>query len=79
MNLAHLLQRKALEHPQRPAIFSGTQPVATHEQWAQRSARVGARLRAAGLQPGERVLIFMRNHPNNYGRVLKTVSRERVA
>lgn len=63
MNLAHLLQRKALEHPQRPAIFSGTQPVATHEQWAQRSARVGARLRAAGLQPGERVLIFMRNHP----------------
>ncbi len=63
MNLAHLLQRKALEHPQRPAIFSGTQPVATHMQWAQRSARVGARLPAAGLQPGERVLIFMRNHP----------------
>lgn len=63
MNLAHLLQRKALEHPPRTAIFSGTQSVATHEQWAQRSARVGARLRAAGLQPGERVLIFMRNHP----------------
>ncbi|TNF60530.1 MAG: long-chain fatty acid--CoA ligase [Burkholderiales bacterium] len=63
MNLAHLLQRKALEHPQRPALFSGTQPVATHAQWARRAARVGARLRAAGLQPGDRVVIFMRNHP----------------
>ena len=63
MNLAHLLQRKALEHPERPAIFSGTQPAATHAQWAQRAARMGARLRAAGLQPGDRVLLFMRNHP----------------
>jgi long-chain acyl-CoA synthetase len=63
MNLAHLLQRKALEHPDRLAIFSGTQPVATHAQWAARAARVGAHLRAAGLQPGDRVLLFMRNHP----------------
>jgi len=63
MNLAHLLQRKALECPDRPALFSGTQPVATYGQWAQRAARVGARLRAAGLPPGERVLLFMHNHP----------------
>ena len=62
MNLAHLLQRKALEHPDRPAIYSGTQPVATHSQWAERAARVGAHLRAAGLQPGDRVVLFMRNH-----------------
>ncbi|MEW6479518.1 MAG: AMP-binding protein [Pseudomonadota bacterium] len=62
MNLAHLLQRKALEHPDAPAIFSGAWPVASHAQWAQRSARLGARLRAAGLQPGERVILFMRNH-----------------
>lgn len=63
MNLAHLLQRQALQHPDRPAIFHGTQAVATHAQWARRAARIGARLRAAGLQPGERVLLFMRNHP----------------
>ncbi len=63
MNLAHLLQRKALEHPDAPAIFSGARPVASQAQWAQRSARLGARLRAAGLQPGERVVLFMRNHP----------------
>ncbi|WP_310567759.1 class I adenylate-forming enzyme family protein, partial [Hydrogenophaga sp.] len=63
MNLVHLLQRQALEHPDRPALFSGTQAVATHAQWAQRAARVGARLRSAGLQPGDRVVLFMRNHP----------------
>lgn len=63
MNLAHLLQRKALEHPDRPAIFNGVLPVATHLEWAERAVRVGAHLRAQGLQPGDRVLLFMRNHP----------------
>ena len=63
MNLAHLLQRQALAHPDRPALYNGTQPVTTHAQWAQRAARVGARLRAAGLQPGDRVVLFMHNHP----------------
>ncbi|HMN93982.1 MAG TPA: AMP-binding protein [Hydrogenophaga sp.] len=63
MNLAHLLQRQALEHPDRPALFNGPQPVATHAQWACRAARIGARLRASGLRPGDRVVLFMRNHP----------------
>ncbi|MBS3996215.1 MAG: AMP-binding protein [Hydrogenophaga sp.] len=63
MNLAHLLERAALADRHRPAIFSGTRCVATQGEWAARAARVGARLRAAGLQPGERVVLFMRNHP----------------
>jgi long-chain acyl-CoA synthetase len=63
MNLAHLLERAALQDPARPAIFSGTQCVATHGEWAERAARVGAHLLAAGLVPGDRVLLFMRNHP----------------
>ena len=63
MNLAHLLQRKALEHPDRPAIFSGTQPVATYGEWAGRAARVGTHMKRAGLQPGERIVLFMHNHP----------------
>ncbi len=63
MNLAHLLQRQALQAPQRPALFEGAQLRATHGQWAERAARLGAALRARGLQPGERVLLFMRNHP----------------
>ena len=63
MNLAQLLQRQALLAPDRPAILHGTTLHATHGQWAARAAALAARLRAAGLAPGERLLLFMRNHP----------------
>ncbi|MEN9888342.1 MAG: Long-chain-fatty-acid--CoA ligase [Pseudomonadota bacterium] len=63
MNLAHLLQRQALQAPERPALFEGAHLRATHGQWAQRAACLGAALRTRGLQPGDRVLLFMRNHP----------------
>jgi long-chain acyl-CoA synthetase len=63
MNLAHLLARQARVAADRTAIFEGAQPWATHAQWAQRSAALAQRLRAAGLEPGDRVLVFMRNHP----------------
>ncbi len=32
-------------------------------EWAERAARVGAQLKARGLAPGDRVVLFMRNHP----------------
>jgi long-chain acyl-CoA synthetase len=63
MPLAHLLRRQALLNPDRPAIFRGTAPHATHAQWARRSAGLAQRLQAAGAQPGDRVLLFMHNHP----------------
>jgi long-chain acyl-CoA synthetase len=63
MMLAHLLQRQARLVPDRPAIFEGSRIWATHAQWAARSAGLALRLRAAGLQPGDRVVLFMRNHP----------------
>lgn len=63
MNLAHLLARQARVAADRSAVLEGTQPWATHVQWAQRSAGLAQRLRAAGLVPGDRVLLFMRNHP----------------
>jgi long-chain acyl-CoA synthetase len=63
MSLAHLLLRHARLTPERVAIFHGSEPGATYGQWAQRSAGLALRLRAAGLQPGERVLLFMHNHP----------------
>ena len=63
MNLAHLLARLALQSPDLPALFHGSALVATHAQWAERAARVGAHLHAAGLLPGERVVLFMHNHP----------------
>jgi long-chain acyl-CoA synthetase len=63
MNLVHLLLRHARLTPHCPALFHGTAPFATYGQWAARSAALARHLRAAGLQPGDRVLLFMRNHP----------------
>ena len=63
MNLVELLVRHARCEPSRVAVFDGTTAWATHGQWAARSAGLAQRLRAAGLQPGDRVLLFMRNHP----------------
>ena len=63
MSLSHLLLRQAMLEPGRDAIFDGKRPWATYGQWAQRCAGLAQRLHAAGLQPGDRVALFMRNHP----------------
>jgi long-chain acyl-CoA synthetase len=63
LNLAHLLQRMARQFPDRAAIFHGTQAVATYAQWAQRCAHLAQQFQDAGLQPGERIALFMHNHP----------------
>jgi long-chain acyl-CoA synthetase len=63
MNIAHLLLRVALAAPQSPAIFCGPQLHATHAQWAQRAAALARHLTDQGLRPGDRVVLFMRNHP----------------
>ncbi len=63
MNLAHLLMRIARQYPTRPALFHGTQAVATYAQWAHRCAHLAQQFEAAGLKPGERVALFMHNHP----------------
>jgi long-chain acyl-CoA synthetase len=63
MNLAQLLARQARVNPTCTAVFEGMHPWATHARWAARSAGLAQRLRAGGLEPDERVLLFMRNHP----------------
>ena len=63
MNLIHLLLRHTRLSPHRPALFLGSAPWASYGEWAARSAALAQHLRAAGLQPGDRVLLFMRNHP----------------
>jgi long-chain acyl-CoA synthetase len=63
MTLAHLLARQARVAADRPALFEGTRPWATHAQWAARSAGLAQRLQQAGLVPGDRLVLFMRNHP----------------
>jgi long-chain acyl-CoA synthetase len=62
MNLIHLLQRQGPPVPDRPAIFEGER-LGQLRRMAARSAGAGRRMRAAGLQPGDRVLLFARNHP----------------
>jgi long-chain acyl-CoA synthetase len=62
MNLAHLLERQALRAPDRPALLSGPQVVASHGEWAASAAALARRLCVAGLQPGDRVALFSRNH-----------------
>jgi len=63
MTLARLLTRQARVDPARVAILHGTAPWATHGEWAARSGGLAQRLRDSGLAPGDRVLLFMRNHP----------------
>lgn len=63
MSLVHLLLRQARQRPASAAIFHGTEAWATHGQWAQRSAGLACRMVAAGLVPGDRVVLFMHNHP----------------
>jgi len=63
MNLAQSLWRVALADPRRPALFEGDRLLRDYGALADRAARLAAALLAAGLQPGDRVAIFMRNHP----------------
>ncbi len=63
MNLAHCLQRIALADPRRPALFEGARLLRDYGALADRVARLAAAFHAAGLQPGDRVALFMRNHP----------------
>ncbi|RYF38345.1 MAG: long-chain fatty acid--CoA ligase, partial [Comamonadaceae bacterium] len=63
MNLANTLRRIALADPQRPALYEGTRLLHTYGELGARAARLASALRAQGLQAGDRVLLFMRNHP----------------
>ena len=58
-----LLSRTALSSPQAPAVALGTQTVATYAQLLERASRMSAGLRARGCQPGDRVALFLKNHP----------------
>jgi len=58
-----MLARWATQQPDAPAIVFGD----TRRTWAQlreRVQRVAAGLRAAGLQPGDRIAVLDLNHPS---------------
>ncbi|MCD6672330.1 MAG: AMP-binding protein [Burkholderiaceae bacterium] len=72
MNLAHWLERSAAVFGDRPALALGHEVAATYAQFAQ-SAACGAQwLSEQGLQPGDRVGLFLGNHPD-YLRLLWSV------
>ncbi|HEX2543649.1 MAG TPA: AMP-binding protein [Ramlibacter sp.] len=63
MNLAQSLRRIALSEPRRPALYLGDRLLHDYGSLGQRVARLAAALRERDLQPGDRVVLFMRNHP----------------
>lgn len=63
MNLAGFLARSAQVYPQRPAVFLGTRCLYDYRTFGQRAARIAGGLRGQhGLQPGDRVAVFMTNN-----------------
>jgi len=63
MNLASLLHRAARTLPASPALAVGRTTVATYEQLARDAAALAGGLDRAGLVPGDRVALVMRNCP----------------
>ncbi|MGA0985028.1 MAG: AMP-binding protein, partial [Burkholderiaceae bacterium] len=63
MNIASYLYRQCLLRASKTAIFFGTTPWASFEQWGLRSNAIARRLQKLGLKPGDRVLLLMVNHP----------------
>ncbi|HEY0817559.1 MAG TPA: AMP-binding protein [Rhizobacter sp.] len=65
MNLAHLLLRRARSAGERPAVYLGTELLFDYATLAARAAALGrAVTERHGLQPGDRVGLFMSNHPS---------------
>ena len=64
MNIANWLARIAAAHPRRAALYHGVDSVADYGAFAQAAARVAGGLVARGIAPGDRVALFMDNHPD---------------
>ncbi|WP_127114247.1 class I adenylate-forming enzyme family protein [Shimia sediminis] len=63
MNIASWLERSARITPDVGALFLGADCVATYGAFLDRALRVAGWLAAQGVQPGDRVGLFMKNLP----------------
>ena len=63
MNIALWLRRTARAHPQRPALFSGKQQIASYAQFDHRAAQIAAGLTAVGIKAGDRIALYLKNIP----------------
>ena len=61
MNIARLLARAGSSSGELPAVAVGARTVWTYRQLAQRTARIAGGMLAAGLAPGDRIALVMRN------------------
>ncbi|MDX1782214.1 MAG: AMP-binding protein, partial [Thalassovita sp.] len=64
MNIAFWLQRTAQIHPDRPALHLGRECVADYASFHRKALQVAGWLTAQGVEPGDRVAIFMKNCPD---------------
>lgn len=65
MNLALWLHRAAKLWPDRPALLCGTVVIADYAEFADRAARLAARLSEVyGFAPGDRAALFHKNSPD---------------
>lgn len=64
MNIAHWLARTAARDRVRDALFYGNQCVGDYGAFDRQARQVAAALRARGIQTGDRVALFMGNHPD---------------
>ena len=64
MNLAQLLVRAARTYPERPAMLHGDKVLWNYRELADRAARLAGHMRQGlGLKAGDRIGIYMTNHP----------------
>ena len=71
MNLAALLIRAARARPDSLALACGLEPHSDYRTLAGRAAAIAGSLRAAGLEPGDRVAIAMKNCPRIHRAALR--------
>ncbi len=64
MNLALWLERVAQLAPQSPALYHGEELVADYAAFDGRAGQLASWLRAQGVEPGDRIAIFMKNCPD---------------
>src|SRR6185437_11785411 len=63
MNLAHLLDASARTFPDRPAVSIADRRLFDYGGYGALAARLAGGLAAAGLKPGDRVVLAMTNNP----------------
>ena len=64
MNIAHWLGRTAQEYGDQPAIFLGTELNCRYDELEYSVRQISTWLQGLGVKPGDRVALFMLNHPD---------------